>query len=187
VTAIRSALVAAAFLVGCATPWKVVRQADPNPFSGAREFGLEPLVFDGLRVGSGTEATYLSGKDAADVAAWHEGKAALEGEMRAGLAGALQRHPLLAPGAARWSLRPNVTFIEPAITKVEMTLFLVDAQSDSVLDEVRFECIEKPGQTSGLMVSQVPTGQSVGERVRACGRRLGEQAAEYLRARTGVD
>jgi hypothetical protein len=183
----RLAPLGCALLCACAAPWQVVRQADPNPFAGAREFGLEPVGFDGLRVGDGAEAAWLGGKDAAEVAAWHEGKAALESEMRAGLAGAVRGHPLLEPGAARWSLRPNVTFIEPSVTKVELTLSIVDAARDAVLDQVRFECVEKPGRTSGLMVSQVPTGQSVGERVRACGRRLGEAVAAYVKDRTGVE
>ncbi len=54
----------ALLVVGCAPQWRVIRQAEPNPFLSTKEtFGLAPVDYSRLQVGELTEAAYLATKD----------------------------------------------------------------------------------------------------------------------------
>ena len=178
-------------LWGCGPSWKVVRQASPNPFVSNRQWGIQPMAYEGLRVGRGAEAEFLSGKSPEQIASWEQDKAALDTEFR----GALQSEAgvaLVAPGGVPFTIAAQVTFIEPGFyavvaqeaTEVHLTLRLFDSRTNAVLDEVQFECTQSPGGTTigGIAVTDV----SVGARIRTCGKELGGDVADYLRARTGT-
>ena len=170
---------------GCGDPWVVVRQASPNPFIHHAAFGVEPMHYEGLTVGGDSEAAYLADKDAQARAGWEQDKAAIDTSLRAGIQEELRGHPLVAPGQDPFTLRPQVTFIEPGIysgvfnkaSRVELTLFIVDSHSGAVLDEIQFEASENATLTS----------PSIGQRLRGCGRHIGRLIAEYVARRTGVE
>src|SRR5689334_19895195 len=60
----RSILVLAGALLasGCGPAYTIVRQGNPNPFTGRNAFIVEAIHYDGLTVGRKTEAEYLAAK-----------------------------------------------------------------------------------------------------------------------------
>jgi hypothetical protein len=186
-------LAAVALSVGCGPAWTVVKQASPNPLTPQKSFAIEPVRFDGLKVGKKTEQEYLAdhAKDAQFEAKWKGDQASIDQAFSSTLA-AQAKGLQVAPGAPAapgpYVVRPIVTFIEPGVftmvfnlpSEVRMTLQVVDS-AGAVVDEITMKRSVSPGSIMG-----VPTNVSVGERLRECGRLLGSLAAQYLRARTGV-
>ncbi len=67
-----------AALVGCgAKPWVVIEQAQPNPFIGKSRFYVEPMDYEGLRIGSKSEEEYVSDKKDESAASFEEDKEAV--------------------------------------------------------------------------------------------------------------
>lgn len=93
------------------------------------------------------------------------------------------------PGQVPWTLRPVATRLEPgeglalggiggARAQVDLTLQIVDVwHAGALVDEVRFECTLEGG-------IDYPSSEG---RLRRCGQSIGERAANYVRARTGVE
>src|SRR3990172_1653238 len=135
-------VVAAFGLLGCGPSWTVVRQASPNPFVSNRQWGIHPMDYRDLRVGSGAEAQHLADKSPEQIASWEADKAAIDGEFRRTLTrGAAVS--LTAPGGTPFTIAPRITYIEPGFyalvaaqaTEVNLTLRILDAQG-AVLDEI---------------------------------------------------
>lgn len=67
-----------ATLVGCgAKPWVVIEQAQPNPFVGKNRFYVEPMDYEGLRIGSKSEDEYVADKEDDSAASFEEDKEAV--------------------------------------------------------------------------------------------------------------
>ncbi len=46
-------------LAGCSSPWKVIRQADPNPLKKDYPYFVNPVVFSNVQIGDIPESVYL--------------------------------------------------------------------------------------------------------------------------------
>lgn len=174
---------------GCAPSWVVVKQAAPNPFTAASEFAVEPISYEGLRVGEKTETDYLADKDEAKKEAWRSDLVVVNQHFQASLTGAaaglkIAAGPPAAPGP--FVIKPHVTWAEPGIytavynkpSALDLTVQIADAQG-AIVDEFKARAVV-PIQT----VMNVPTNPSVTDRFKDCGKKLGEIAANYLKART---
>lgn len=65
-------------VAGCGGhPWVVVQQAQPNPFVGKSRFYAHEVSFEGLRIGSKSEAEYVSGKEDDSAASFEADKEAV--------------------------------------------------------------------------------------------------------------
>jgi hypothetical protein len=170
------------FCVACGPRWTVLAQTVPNPFVNQRVFAVEPMHFEGVVVGTKTEAEYVSGKDAEQQSSWAEDKRALATRFAQHLTEALPEVQFVAAGpvAGPYLVRPVITFIEPGFyvgvaareAEVRMTLELLSPQG-AVLDRV----------TMGTTVAATLTNPSSGGRLRSAGEDLGEQVAAYIRTR----
>lgn len=176
----------APLLVACGHPWKIAREAVPNPFYGQGRFGVVPVTFHGLEVGDGTEADWMAEKDEEQRQSWQADKAAMNHEF----AEALMEHAAsegviivkaTSAADAPFFIRPNVTFYEPGIftgvfnkaTVVKMTVRITDP-AGLVLDEVLFE----------TKVPAALTNPSSGGRARTAASQLGKLVAKYVVHRT---
>ncbi|MFO0620943.1 MAG: hypothetical protein U0745_06080 [Polyangia bacterium] len=184
-------LLGAATVGGCGPAWTVVRQAQPSPFNAQSTFAVEPIAYEGLKVGDKNEADYLAEKKPEQVEAWRSDLGKLnqvfadtlvkEGKGLQVTAGAAA-----APGP--YSVKPMVSFIEPGAwaaivnipSEVRMTLRIVDGQG-TVVDEVSTSV-----KYATQSIMGVPVNVSVTERLNECGKRLGESAAQYLKVRANV-
>lgn len=193
----RAASISAALLLGamttggCGPAWTVVRQAAPSPFNAQSAFAVEPIAYEGLKVGGKAEADYLAEKKPEQVEAWRAdlgklNQAFADTLVKEGKGLAIAVGPAAAPGP--YSVKPMVSFIEPGVwaavvnipSEVRMTLRIVDAQG-AVVDEVATSVKYATGNIMG-----VPVNVSVTERLNECGKILGESAAKYLKLRANV-
>lgn len=193
----RAASISAALLFGamtaggCGPAWTVVRQAAPSPFNAQSAFAIEPIAYEGLKVGGKAEADYLAEKKPEQVEAWRADLGKLNQQFAENLAKEatglqVSVGPAAAPGP--YSVKPMVSYIEPGVwagivnipAEVRMTLRIVDAQG-AVVDEV---ATSVKYATSSIM--GVPVNVSVTERLGECGKILGESAAKYLKVRANV-
>jgi hypothetical protein len=179
------ALAAVAGLVlassGCIKPWKVYRQATPNPFLAGADFRVEKMGFQGLMVGNVSEAHHLTKKDAGQRASWEEDKLAMDQAYRAEIVGHAQSHGIRFHAGAKYAVHTSVTHIEPgfyvgvaaAPTEVSMNVTIKDAQGN-VLDVIGIS----------VQVEASLYKPSVGQRVREAAGYLGRIVARYLNERT---
>src|SRR5688500_13650123 len=134
-------LVAAAALLasGCGPAWTVVRQANPNPFSAQKGYAVEPVTYNGLRVGKKSEQQYLSEKEQKKQYSWKADQAALSQSFAASLGAAAKGLQVTAGAPAApgpFVVRTNVGFIEPGVftmvfnlpSEVRMTIQVLDPQ-----------------------------------------------------------
>jgi hypothetical protein len=179
-------LLAALGAVSCGPSWVVVMQTNPNPMAAQSEFQIAPVGYVGLMVGDKSEATYLAGKDAESRQSFLDDKAETaknltEVLMATAAEGGVTVRPAGGPPGP-FVLVPNITFVEPGSfnvvwnlpTTVKMTLRIFNYQQ-ILADEVIFTAV-------------VPAGMfnpSSGGRMHSAGKNLGDQAAQYLLARTG--
>ena len=169
------AVVFGLFAIGCGggTPWVVVRQATPDPFTGHPDFVVEPVHFDQAHVGTKTEAEYANDKKADAQDSWNDAKAAFQERFAGELAGSQDVHV----GPSGTIVRPIVTFIEPGYyafvthdpTRVKTTVQFLDPQG-AVLDEISVE----------VKVAATMGSASLGKRMREAGERLGKITGMYL-------
>ncbi|GAC1352245.1 MAG: hypothetical protein NVSMB1_13210 [Polyangiales bacterium] len=168
--------------IGCGHPWRIVRQASPNPMHGQTKFAVEPMHFDSMMVGGKTEATYQSGKTPEQQQGWQADKAGMNGEFFATLLGqadGLQLTQGPPPDAQTFVVRPIVTFVEPGFyayvaaisTNVKLTVQILGPQG--VLDEFTVENYQQATMTS----------PSSGGRMRSAANVLGRYVAAYLKER----
>jgi hypothetical protein len=174
---------------GCGPSWTVVRQAAPNPMSATSEFAIEPVRFDGLRVGDKPEADYLAGKEDQQKEAWRNDLVQVNQHFQASLIQSasglkLTQGPPAAPGP--FVIKPHVFWVEPGYyaaiasqaATVDASITITDAQG-APIDEFRVHVVSPVNLVMG-----VPTNPSVTDRFRECGQKLGEVVAAYLKART---
>ena len=165
-------------LCGCGTPWHVVRQANPNPFLGAKQFALQAVTFTDLQVGNITESTYLQRKDQKQQQSWQADQAALADLFAKQLRRNVTHAGMAVADQSPFTISPRVTRIEPGSylfpTEVNMSVCLLDG-SGNTLDEV-------------TLLEQVQfdlfSGASSGQRIRTASAILGNNFASYLRKRT---
>jgi len=176
---------------GCGPGWTIVRQAAPSPFNAQTAFAVEPIAYEGLKVGGKGETEYLSEKKPEQVESWRADQAKLNQTFADNLvkeSKGLQVSVGPAAAPVAFAVKPMVTFIEPGVftgivniaTEVRMTMRIVDS-AGAVVDEVATSVKVAPG-----MIMGVPVKVSVGERLVECGKILGESAAKYLKVRSNV-
>ncbi|MDC3959932.1 hypothetical protein [Polyangium jinanense] len=169
------------FTVACGPPWTVVAKAVPNPFVNQRSFAVEPVHFEGVRIGEKSEAEYQASKDAEQQSSWDEDKRAFASEFGRELTEELPEVQFVSvPAPSPFVVRPVVTFIEPGFyayvaarpSEVRMTLEIW-GPGPQRLDVLEFRAV----------VPATMTNPSSGGRLRSAGEVLGAQVAEYLRTR----
>jgi hypothetical protein len=165
-------------LCGCGTPWHVVRQADPNPFLGARQFALQPVAFSNLVVGKIPESTYLERKDPKQQESWQADKQALNDLFAKQLQRSLKGPGYVLTNQAPFTISPRVSRIEPGSyaypTEISLSVCLLDANGQT-LDEVFFY--------QGVAFELIG-GAASGQRIRTASQLLGHTVSAYLRKRT---
>jgi hypothetical protein len=169
-------------LLGGCTPWRVVRQAMPNPLQGQRAFQLAPLDFRGLYVGEKPEPEWLGGKDAGQRASWQGDLQAMTQIFAERFVYGLPGCQITPPGgAAPFTVVPHIGFIEPGFyagivaSSTHVRLMLRVMSGSTLLDEIDVE----------VSVPADITNPASGTRLRQAAAQLGEIAAHYLRERTG--
>lgn len=175
----------ASALIGCGPPWRVMMQANPDPFLGQSTFAVLPIDFTGLVVGSKPEQVYLAEKDADQQRSFLADKAAINEEFAKALMATAHDEgltvvPATGPQSAPFMIRPYVSYVEggfyvgvaAAPSEVRMTL-RITTPDGRVLDEIAVN--HKTG--AGI------TRPSSGQRLRDDGEGLGEIVAKYLKTR----
>ena len=179
------------FAMGCAPPWTVIKQAEPNPFVGKREFAVLPVEYEGLRVGEKTEEEYKASKEDKTVGRFEEDKEKVATTFVANLQAEAQDEDITVTPAAGevtgYVVRPLVKFMEPGFfaavvskpSKIVMRVRLED-KDGKVLDEIEIEH-ETATKTMGGGLVKIPVGDvSAGQRWTSDAEELGKYAALYL-------
>lgn len=193
----RAATVSTALLLGavtaggCGPGWTVVKQAAPSPFTAQSVFSVEPIAYEGLKVGGKSEADYLAGKEPGQVDAWKAdlgklNQAYADNIVKEGKGLQVSVGPAAAPSP--FAVKPMVSFIEPGVyagivnlpSEVRMTLRVTDAQG-AVIDEVATSV-----RYATQSIMGVPVNPSVTDRLTECGKMLGDATAKYLKLRANV-
>jgi hypothetical protein len=171
----------ALFVLGAACdsqPWIVVRQAAPDPFLGHTQFRLELIHFEHAQIGDRpSEAAFLSDKRRKELDDWEVAKRGMNDNFAQGLA---EGHVLIDQGAP-FVIRPIVSFADPGKyafiyarnTNVSLTVQLVDANSQQVLDEIGI----------AVTVGSSMYDPSADHRLREAADTLGKLAANYVSRR----
>lgn len=174
------------FIGGCAKRYVVIRQAMPNPFLGVHSFSIEPVHFEGLRVGRVTEAEWLSRKTPEQQASYMADRQAM---IERFVERMTVRNPGLEiiagppPSPQTFIVRPILEFIEPGFftyvvnrpTEARMRVQVLN-QAGQVLDEF---------MTEARVASDV-FNPSSGGRFRSASNILSDATTQYLRDRTGI-
>jgi hypothetical protein len=179
---------AALTCIGCGPPWTVMVEAVPNPFFGQGKFVVMPIDFTGLRVGSKSEAEYLSGKDPNQQQSFAEDKRGINDQFVGALvdrarANGIRVDLATGPQDGPFVIRPSVRFVEGGFyafvtaesSKVEMNI-RITTPDGRILDE--FMVAHGTQATMG--------NPSSGGRLRDDGRGLGYLVASYIAHRVGV-
>lgn len=188
-------LALAAALSGCAPRWRVVAQANPDPFVNQRYFGLMPIDFVNLRIVDQPEDMYLARKDADDHRQFVSDKASIDDEFAKALIEAARDHGIEVaqvsePRSAPYVLMPYVSYMNPGFYAVassspsQIILTLRIATSDGkVLDEVEFSSrTASPNPKTSLSRADEDKLTS-GGRWREDARIIGETVSSYLKSR----
>ena len=188
----------ALFTTGCAKPWKVVLQAQPDPFVGHGRFAVAPTDFTGLRVGEKSEAEYLAGKDEKQQLSFANDKAAANEEFTKALINRAHDEGveiILATGPtdAPFTIRPAMTFFEPGFyagvvsfpSRLDVTLKLTTPDG-SPLDEILMTH-RTAAPTIGLTALLNVDKMSSGGRIRADALWIGQTSGKYLLMRVHND
>lgn len=174
------------FVVGCAPPWTVIKQAEPNPFVGKTEFVVMPVDYTGLRVGSKTEEEYLSEKKDKTVDSFQQDKVDMNELFTTNLRAVATDNGIDVDVAAgevtTYVIKPHVGFMEPgfyaviasAPSEVVMRLKIED-KDGKVLDE-----IEIVHQTSPSNWGNVAAGSRYREDAEWIGRVAGQYVAHRV-------
>lgn len=178
------ALVTALFASGCGHRWMVVRQAAPNPLTGANRFALDAVHYETLRVGGISEAEYLAGKTPEQQASFQADKQGFMQQFGSALvekAQGLQIAGMPAPDAQTFVVKPTLTWIEPG--------FYAGVARHDTEAEINIQIFTQQGQIVDEIVvrsriAATLTNPSSGGRLRDAGNDLGRVAANYLLTRT---
>lgn len=169
-------------LGGCGYPWVVVRQAEPNPLFGKKEFVVLPIDFTDLRVGSKTEEEYLAEKKDKTVDSFLADKDAMNEFFVAALKDSAASDGVSVREAAgeidTYVLKPHIGQIEPGFYA-----FVVSSPSEVVM-QLRIETkdgklvdeIELRHSTSARNFATI----AAGSRYRSDAEWIGDVAGQYL-------
>jgi hypothetical protein len=165
-------------------PWTIVRQATPDPFVGKNQFTALTLDFSRVQVGDRpTEAAFLADKEAKEKDDWEATKKGMNESFNTSVAEA-GAGLVFAPGAP-YVVKPIVSFADPGkyayvynrATVVNMTIQVVDASNQQVLDEI--------GVRAAVGASIYDP--SADHRLREAAEMLGKLTARYLKSRVTSD
>lgn len=187
--ALRNLLVVAsfaAFAAGCGPSWTVVKQANPNAFSGKKAYTVEPLSFQGVLIGGvDTEDAWIAKrkpeKQAEFRASYEQDKVDATQKFDERLKANLDKAGYAA--GADVTVRPHVTSYEPGFwspagwgnknTELTVNVDFVDA-AGNVQDTIIFSSKIAPGTFN----------PATGQRVRQAANKLADEVAQYVTART---
>ena len=196
------------FFIACTSPWKVIRQAVPNPFLGANpHFFVTEIVYENLQVGNISEDEYLSRKKAIQQQHWKEDKIFLSSHFMNGLKRNGEELSFRFKGEPKkdeFVIQPIVNFLEPGFyavvqrpTEVRMRVLIL--RDKQVVDEIFIHiltnatggvCFIKNGRrykkkSNGFSVGgfRIPTKGTVRGRLKKSGDFLGKWVAQYLQKR----
>ncbi|HTN82911.1 MAG TPA: hypothetical protein VL242_04480 [Sorangium sp.] len=189
------ALVGVAALAGCAPRWRVVTQANPDPFVGQRYFALVPIDYVGLTLIDEPEDMYLAKKDADEQRSFVQDKASVNEEFAKTLISHAKEQGIDVaevsdPASSPFVIRPYVGYMNPgfyavvssAPSQIMLTLRITTADG-KVLDEVQFSSrTASPNPNTALSRADADKLSS-GGRWREDARIIGEAAAGYLASR----
>ncbi len=169
--------------IACGPPWKVVTQANPSPMTATNKFFLDPVSFDGLKVGSTDEQSWQSGKDADAQASWQGDKKAMADQFSASFDEAREIVARAANAPGDFEIKPHITWIEPGFnavvasrpTQVKMDVQIVDAKG-TLVDEF----------TVDTAIQASISNEALGSRLREAATRLGKITAQYMKKRLGA-
>ncbi|MGH7281648.1 MAG: hypothetical protein ACRELY_09015 [Polyangiaceae bacterium] len=173
-----------AFLsIACGPPWKVVRQASPNPMSQTSRFFLDAVSFDGLSVGGKSEQEWQADKDSASQASWQADKAAMASEFSAAFDEEREGVARITTPQGDFTIKPHVTWLEPGFnalvashpTEVKIDVQIVDAKG-ALVDEF----------TIDAAIQATISNEALGTRLREAGKYLGKITAKYVKQRIGL-
>ncbi len=175
------------FLVACGPPYKVITQANPNPFIGANKFVVMPIDYSNLHIGSKTEAEYASSKNEKQQGSFEGDKEGINNEFAQNLKIKALDEGInvdVAAGEVKtFVIKPVVSFVEPGFyayvaahpSKVTMTVKITGPDGKE-LDEI---LVEHESQASMY-------NPASGGRLRSDGKALGAYVARYLADRTAA-
>jgi hypothetical protein len=175
-----------AITTGCGPPWRVIKQANPNPMMGQKNFVVDNIHFENLKVGKKTVQEYLAGKEQKTQDSFQadllDGNKIFQGSVIE-RSGALQVSMNTAPQPGSFFVKPTVDLYEPGNfngfvnipTNVNMRLEILNDQG-AALDEI------------SLAWSEPATlyNPASGTRFRQSVKQLGYIAARYLAERSGT-
>jgi hypothetical protein len=165
-------LLALALATSCGPPFRFVARAPGNPLGAKPPIYVEPLAWDGLKVGEQTEAEYLTGKPPDQVASWQIAKERsaeiyrrelTSGARDLGAQGGYAPIPggLVVKSHITDLLRGSYLYLP---TSVELTVTLTDAKG-KVIDQVRTSADVQSDTFSTLATSLRATTQILARRV----------------------
>ena len=171
------------FSIACGPPWKVVRQASPNPMSQTSRFFLDAVSFDGLSVGGKSEQEWQAEKDSAQQASWQADKAALASEFSAAFDESREGVARMTTPPGDFTITPHVVWLEPGFnalvashpTEVKIDVQIVDAKG-ALVDEF----------TVDAAIQATISNEALGSRLREAGKYLGKVTAKYMKERIGL-
>ena len=134
-------------VTGCrSAPWRVVRQAAPNPLEGKKTFALAPISFRGLHVGETTEQDYLAEKSQETRQKWVGDKKAINATFARTLVAEAEEAGIeIDPmGSGSFTIHPRVAWLEPGFhvgmakksSKVRLTFVIID-RDGNLIDHVK--------------------------------------------------
>jgi hypothetical protein len=168
--------------IDCGPPYRYLRQSFPSSLLGAQRVALEPVHFEGLRVGDLPEAVYLASKTPQQQASFEADKQEFANRFLAWMA---QRSPVPIivgppPDPGTLILRPIMVHYEPGFfayvvnrgTEVDMNLQVVRADG-ATLEEIALRAVVQASMVNAAS----------GTRMRLAGEQMGDFVAEYLQHR----
>ncbi len=166
----------ASFLTACSSPWKVVRQADPNPFDSYAQFKAMQLDFSQMQFDGDPNQT-KSKEFSTD-------KSFMARDFQRSMLNSLQGKGIkIFTGKAApniFVIRPMLLYLRPGTkeeaSKSELTVQLL--KNNKILDVIKFEASTKPDPDK-------PATMTRNGRMRADANKLGEYVAKYLIKRVG--
>jgi hypothetical protein len=174
-------LATSAIGLGCGPRWTVVRQAVPDPFLNQRDFFIEPVHSEGVRVGEKSEAVYLADKTPDQGASWQTDKADMISQYAEGLMAAGEGMKFtMQPGPTIFIVRPILVFVEPG--------FYVGVAAHATEVTMRVELLSPAGQPLDVISIESAIAASAfnaasGTRLRQAAHDLGGVTADYLKKR----
>ncbi len=163
------------FLFGaCSSPWKVVKQADPNPLRKNYPYFVNPVLFSGLQVGDIPEAVYLRQLDPKSQEKWKLTKLSFSQEF--------QKYFSDNPGDFRFVGKPNPqTFvIIPEVVKIQKG----DQElPTSVKLKVSFRRKSKVYDVIELAITVPASEGSFEQRLKVAAQKLAALTLNYLKSR----